>query len=662
MLLSWEVKQQILSYFHREEDEEVSVLSNRRNKGLLAVANKEVVKRRLNLEFFNCGLNDGLPSSLIRECVILGGFIAGHPNVVPLESIEIISDTEIELTYPFYPVSLRQFKVVHYPQIPTALARDLIYQLFRAVAYLESQRVTHRNIRMENILVDTIAGGSITLKLTDFTHATTRGGHILEEKNRNRPQTDREKSRLMYACPTAGTSCCDIWASGVVLLELLGEVPWAQSSSESEYLIRVAEALGSPFQPSLSSNWTLPVFEKPDWVKIANSSFINTCTNLSFWERLRADRGPHALLFIAKVLDPDPKSRCTAQEALESAFLMGMGSCENSTEEMNSSIDWFRSAKGEVEHQKRPLAPLLRLVPTPSSEKAKWSKEARLEWIGSFLIPISRILECQSSRPVHVAVSIFHSLPFSTEPSAALLVACLKVASRFDVSKDVFKQVSYSEISACSDPEICSSDILSSEQFILANMDKLIDCFRSTAWDWVEYLSFGCSLDLVCLAEYIADLALMDAPIADENSLQTIGIACFIVAAQWLGEEERINLVPLELSVSIDALQIAVSRCISLVSERRASIILLNNGATHAILQNLYRNKLPVTVPSVWKTSRTYIESVIGRRREMSTPPKPMKLRLSTLQHAQEWAIESRRKKRGRRSSTPKRPPNSFNN
>ena len=51
------------------------VLSNRRNKGLLTMRSR-CLMRELNLEFFNSGVNDGLSSSLIRESVILRGRLA----------------------------------------------------------------------------------------------------------------------------------------------------------------------------------------------------------------------------------------------------------------------------------------------------------------------------------------------------------------------------------------------------------------------------------------------------------------------------------------------------------------------------------------------------------------------------------------------------------
>ena len=635
------------------QDENACVLSNRRNKGLLLAVNrdKQFVKRRLNLEFFNSGSNDGLPSCLIRECVILRGLLSGgHPNVVPIESIECAAEPDIvELTYPFFPTSLRQFKNQGQGILSTELVRDLGLQLFRAVAFLHSKRVVHRNIRMENIMVDS---GRCELKLTDFTQSKyfySNQETFQEPRNRNnRPQTDRERSRLMYACPTNSSKGCDVWSSGVVLLELLHEeVPWSSSSSESEYIHRVSEAVGSF---PCDENWTLPVAEKPDWIGIARARDSHL-PNPTIWQKIRFDRGPHALLLVAKLLEPDSSKRISAQQALESAFLLGF---PDDPSALDYSIDWFLASSPSPQN----------VSPVCASQYAViWSGESRMKWIGSFLFQISRILECQTSRPVHTAVSLFHALPKpadSSRPAAALLAACLKICARFDSSKDMFKQISLSEISHSSDPPIPVQDILQSELFVLSNIDAVTDTFRSSAWDWVEYLCYQQPENLRLLAEYVSDLALMDSTICDEHTMQTIGIAAFIVAAQWLGLSAT-NLESLHLEVSIDALQIAVSRCISLISDRRASIILMDNGNTHKILKHIYKNiQITATVPSAWQTSRSYIESIIGGQQQRvrasplrHTPPKIVRLRHSTLQHAREWAIESRRKRRSRGSSTP---------
>jgi hypothetical protein len=394
----------------------------------------------------------------------------------------------------------------------------------------------------------------------------------------------------------------------------------------------------------------LPETKKPDWVNIAKNIFL--CENDEKWEKIRTERGPHPVLLLGRLLSVDPSHRCSAKQALESGFLMGFS---EEPEMIDLSIDWYFTADGP---SASPLA-LPYVLPLPVQ---RWTPEKRTEWIGSFLFPISRILECHTSRPVHTAVSLFHALPPSSEKDdldpCPILVACLKIAARLDVSKDMFKQVCLMEIASSirADEPSFVKEVVACEKFLISNIDSIIDCFRTTSWDWVQYLSAGRGHNFRCVAEYIVDIALMDSALSTEHNSQILGIACVIVAAQWLGIAE-FSLVHLSLSVSVDAVQIAVSRCTNLLSEKRASIIVMNNGTTHKILQNFYRNRIPCTVPSVWQTSRTFIESIVGRRARGSpirvTPPKPARLRLSTLQHAKDWAIQSLRRRRRSRSSTP---------
>jgi serine/threonine protein kinase len=118
-------------------------------------------------------------------------------------------------------------------------AREIVRQMLRALVYLDSKGVAHRDLKMENIVL-MAHDDSTQIKIIDFGLAD---------------QLSREKSSFSEACGTPmylapevatrtpyGTSC-DVWAAGVVLFMLLsGDYPFqGDSVTELVKVIRLAQ-------------------------------------------------------------------------------------------------------------------------------------------------------------------------------------------------------------------------------------------------------------------------------------------------------------------------------------------------------------------------------------------------------------------------------------
>ena len=48
------------------------------------------------------------------------------------------------------------------------IARELFTQMCRAVRYCHSKGIVHRDIKLDNILLDVTSNGHVTVKLCDF--------------------------------------------------------------------------------------------------------------------------------------------------------------------------------------------------------------------------------------------------------------------------------------------------------------------------------------------------------------------------------------------------------------------------------------------------------------------------------------------------------------
>ena len=639
----------ILSFLPEVKDSAGVTLSHRRNKGLLISISGRIAVRKLDLEFYNSGVNDGLPSSVIRESVILRGRLRNHPNVVPLIQLTTPSVSQVRMVYPLAQCNLRQLME---SKVSTKGIREITYQLFRGIAFMHSKRVVHRNIRPENIFISVHDGDVMTVQLGDLGQARTlpyvseRRCPLTPEEGRNRTQTDKERARLRYKAPElllrlhAYSFPIDIWSAGVTVMELMlsGSLPWNHACSDQELIFSIFLNVGTPRVtewPDGSLCMQLrcgPILDPPNFEAIAKRPDFLLSESNSVWEKLKVVHGAQALLFVGTVLNPIPDKRPNALNCLSSPFVLGRSDDTWLTKDTPGTDSLGISGANRV---------LL---------------SSRLEYIGGWLFKLARLMDCQTSKPVHLAVDIFERLPTNHDLSPfALLAACLKIAIRFGSSKDMFKQVNCSEIVSACNRAITEVEILSSEQFILNHLDQIADCFDSTLIDHQERVVGSSSTQICLVAQYIGDVCLMDNGLGrDHIPVSDQAAACVVLACQWLGE----NPSPyVRGHRAVDSFQIAVSAHAQSVSEMTGKIALFDDGLLEKILHWNYKTIIPKARCPVWNTSRSYIESLMEPMRRASTagtPPKPLLLRRATIEHAEQWAIESRRKKRSR-SLTPVR-------
>uniref|UniRef100_K3WMA1 non-specific serine/threonine protein kinase n=1 Tax=Globisporangium ultimum (strain ATCC 200006 / CBS 805.95 / DAOM BR144) TaxID=431595 RepID=K3WMA1_GLOUD len=155
----------------------------------------------------------------------------------------------------------------------------IITKLASVVQYLHSRFICHRDLKLENILVESQELGGC-IKLCDFGASTLfrMGVHMC-----------KVLGSVVYMAPEVlegnYTHACDLWSLGVVMYMLLSNAPPFHGSTEDELTERIFEAK--------------VVFEGP------------------VWDGVSAD----AKSLIKKLLNPDPATRYSATQVLKHPWI-----------------------------------------------------------------------------------------------------------------------------------------------------------------------------------------------------------------------------------------------------------------------------------------------------------------------------------------------------
>lgn len=170
-----------------------------------------------------------------------------HRNIVDLKYYFYTNNDKNELylnlILEFVPETL--YKASHYYvsqrlSMPALEVKLYTYQMFRALNYIHLQGICHRDIKPQNLLINSESG---VLKLCDFGSAK-----IL---NPDEPNVSYICSRY-YRAPelifgsTNYTTKIDVWSAGCVMAELILGQPLFPGESGVDQLVEIIKILGTP--------------------------------------------------------------------------------------------------------------------------------------------------------------------------------------------------------------------------------------------------------------------------------------------------------------------------------------------------------------------------------------------------------------------------------
>jgi len=243
--------------------------------------------------------DEGVPSTAIREISLLKEL--SHPNVVNLIDV-VHNQSKLYLVFEFLDQDLKRY-MESTPVLKPLLVKSYMWQLISGIAFCHSRRVLHRDLKPQNLLID--SQGS--LKLADFGLARAFCLPV-------RTYT-HEVVTLWYRAPEillgskAYSTPVDMWSIGCIFGELLSKRPLFPGDSEIDELFRVFRSLGTPNEEVWPGVTRLPDY-KP---------------NFPLWksqpiDKLVPEADSLALDLLTKLLIYQPGKRISAKSALQHPY------------------------------------------------------------------------------------------------------------------------------------------------------------------------------------------------------------------------------------------------------------------------------------------------------------------------------------------------------
>ncbi|KAJ3216177.1 cyclin-dependent kinase 5 [Dinochytrium kinnereticum] len=169
---------------------------------------------------------EGVPCTAIREISLLKEL--QHTNIVRLYDV-IHTEKKLTLVFEYLDSDLKKFLDSYGGDIDIPTIKHLMYQLMKGIAFCHENRVLHRDLKPQNLLINK----KLELKLADFGLARAFGIPVRSYSH--------EVVTLWYRAPDVlmgsrqYSTSIDLWSAGCILAGTPDETIWPKVSELPEY-------------------------------------------------------------------------------------------------------------------------------------------------------------------------------------------------------------------------------------------------------------------------------------------------------------------------------------------------------------------------------------------------------------------------------------------